>query len=239
MPPPVLPRRVVFLRIVRQIQSKGRSFLALKRLRVRNEYEDGRLSRPYAFEMVERRGIDSVALIPFRHGRERIWILIKAGFRPALFQRGLRRAPGEGIRPRPLTFEAVAGSLEPDEWTDSQIDRRALFELEEETGFRAKPADLISLGAGFFPSHGQCTEKIHLRGVRLDRRRHHAPRGDGSVNESETWTLWVEAVDLIGRCRKGEIEDPKVEIGVQRLLDCREISQKRIRTHFRPLKRTS
>jgi len=75
---------VVFLRIVRQIQSKGRSFLALKRLRVRNEYEDGRLSRPYAFEMVERRGIDSVALIPFRHGRERIWILIKAGFRPAL-----------------------------------------------------------------------------------------------------------------------------------------------------------
>jgi len=156
----------VFLRIVRQIQSKGRSFLALKRLRVRNEYEDGRLSLPYAFEMVERRGIDSVALIPFRHGRERIWILIKAGFRPALFQRGLRRAPGEGIRPRPLTFEAVAGSLEPDEWTDSQIDRRALFELEEENGFRAKPAappcaprrwlrqrvrDLDSLGGGRGP----------------------------------------------------------------------------------------
>jgi len=238
VPPPVLPRRVLFLRIVRQVQSRGRGFLVLRRLRVRNEYEDGRLSRPYGFEMVERRGIDSVALIPFRHRRGKFWILIKAGFRPALFLRGLRRAPGERIRSRTLTFEAVAGSLEPDEWTDSQIDRRALAELEEETGFRAKPTDLLSLGAGFFPSHGQCTEKIHLRGVRLDRRRHQAPRGDGSINESETWTLWVEALDLMSRCRRGEIEDPKIEIGVLRLLNCPEISKKGIRTHVRPLKRT-
>ncbi len=238
MPPPNLPRRVKFLRIVRQFQSGRGRFLSLKRMRVRNEYEDGHVSRSYDFEMVERRGIDSVALIPFRHTRGRVWILIKAGFRPALFQRGLRRAPGEGIRPRSLTFEAVAGSLEPGEWTDAHIDRRALAGLGGETGFHAKPAALITLGAGFFPSHGQCTEKIHLRGVRLDRRGQTPPRGDGSVNESETWTLWVEALDLLGRCRKGEIEDPKVEIGVLRLLECPEISKVGARAPVRPLKRT-
>jgi ADP-ribose pyrophosphatase len=115
--------------------------------------------------------------------------------------------------------EAVAGSLEPGETRLAQIRRRAARELREETGYRVRPDALRSLGAGFFPSHGQCTEKIHLFAVCLDRLAASPAAGDGSINEAETWSLLLEARDLIDRCRAGEIEDPKLEIGVVRLLE--------------------
>jgi 8-oxo-dGTP pyrophosphatase MutT (NUDIX family) len=186
---------------------------------VRNEYRDGSLSRPYRFEMVERRGVDSVAVIPYFRERGKVWVVLKAGFRPALFLRSSRVAPGEPRRHRTLTVEAVAGSLQPGETSRKAVDRRAVREVAEETGFRVTTSDLLPLGAGFFPSHGQCTEKIHLRTVRVDPERVTTARGDGSVNEAETWTLIVEARDALRRCRRGEIEDPKVEIGVGRLIE--------------------
>lgn len=212
------PRRIMGLRVVRRLGTRGRGFLTLSRRLVRNEYEDGSVSRPYRFEMVERKGTDSVAIIPFLRHRRRVWILVKAGFRPALYYRGRGRSPGEKGHGRTLTVEAIAGSLEPGDRTRRDIDRRAVAELKEETGFGTKVSEVLTLGAGFFPSHGQCTEKIHLRSVELDPQRRGDPTGDGSVNEADTWTLLFEARDLIRRCREGEIEDPKIEIGVQRLL---------------------
>ena len=125
---------------------------------------------------------------------------------------------GDRKRSRTVTIEAVAGSLEPGDQTTRDIDRRALKELAEETGFRGRHRDLIRLGAGFFPSHGQCTEMIHLRAIAVDPSRAALAPGDGSVNEMETWTLALEAKDLLSRCRHGEIQDPKLEIGVSRLL---------------------
>jgi ADP-ribose pyrophosphatase len=214
-----IPRRVVDLRIVRSLPSSGPGFLSLFRVVLRNQYESGESSPPYRYEMVERRGIDSVAIIPFFRGAGPVRVMVKAGFRPAIFLRGLRPAPGERARKRSWTVEAVAGSLKPGETRLSQIRRRAARELREETGYRVRPDDLRSLGAGFFPSHGQCTEKIHLFAVCLDRLSASRPEGDGSINEAETWSLLLEARDLIDRCRAGEIEDPKLEIGVVRLLE--------------------
>jgi len=205
--------------MVRKLPLTDRGLLNLTRVIVRNEYGDGRLSRPYRFEMVERRGVDSVAVIAFHQRRRQTWVVLKAGFRPTLYLRGCRKSPADGVRRRPLTVEAVAGSLEPGDWTEADIDRRAVSELAEETGFQVHARDLISLGAGFFPSHGQCTEKIHLRAVKVNPGSRSRPPGDGSVNESETWTLLVEAGDLLRRSVKGEIEDPKIEIGVRRLLE--------------------
>jgi 8-oxo-dGTP pyrophosphatase MutT (NUDIX family) len=162
--------------------------------------------------------MDSVAIIPFLREDGRILIVVKAGFRPALFLRGLQNAPGEGAHSRSLTVEAVAGSLESGEITRQQIRTRGVRELREETGYLARPGDLFALGAGFFPSHGQCTERIHLFGVALSGKAKVPSRGDGSVNEANSWTLMIEAHDLLRRCHSGEIEDPKLEIGVLRLL---------------------
>ncbi|HEV8337313.1 MAG TPA: NUDIX domain-containing protein [Candidatus Polarisedimenticolia bacterium] len=219
MPRETIPRRVVGLRIVRRLPPSGPGFLSLFRAVLRNEYESGESSAAYRYEMVERRGIDSVAIMPFFRGASPVRVLVKAGFRPALFLRGSRPAPGEPARKRSWTVEAVAGSLEPGETSVAQIRRRAARELREETGYRVRPEDFRPLGAGFFPSHGQCTEKIHLFAVCLDHRAASLPKGDGSINEAETWSLLLGARDLIARCRTGEIEDPKLEIGVVRLLE--------------------
>lgn len=212
------PLQITGLRTVKVLGAEGKGFLTLSRRVVRNEYEDGSISRPYRFEMVERKGTDSVAIIPYLRKGHRLWILVKAGFRPALYYRGRRKAPGEGKCSRTLTVEAIAGSLESGDRTRRDIDRRAVAELKEETGFQVRLGEVSTLGSGFFPSHGQCTEKIHLRAVELDPERRGEAVGDGSVNEAQTWTLLFEAEDLIRRCWEGEIEDPKIEIGVHRLL---------------------
>ena len=214
---PSLPQRVTDLVVLRRYSSRGKGFLSLTRLLVRNVYENGAISRPYRFEMVERRGVDSVALVPFFRRGGRLLVLMKAGFRPALFLRGRRVAPGEGVRSRCIAFEAVAGSLEPNEVTERRIRARAARELREEAGYALPPGHLISLGAGFFPSHGQCTEKIHLFAASLNGARRVRARGDGSVNEADAFSLMLEAGDILRRCRRGEIEDPKLEIGVVRL----------------------
>jgi hypothetical protein len=69
-----------------------------------------------------------------------------------------------------------------------------------------------------FPSHGQSTEKVHLRAYEVDPTNVLEPSGDGSVNEADAGTIAIEAGCIISMCCAGLIEDPKLEIGVTRLL---------------------
>ena len=207
------------LRIVRKLSPGGAGFLTLERFVARNRYEDGRLSPPYRFEVLHRRGVDAVAIIPFffieRHPR--LMIVHKIAFRPGLLRRAALRPPLRDRSRYTRIVEAVAGSIEPGDRGRSGIDRRARAELFEETGLRPLRGRLISLGAGFFPSHGQSTEKIHLRACEVDPARAVEPPSDGSVNEGDAGTGLLEASRLLAMCRSGTIEDPKLEIGVTRL----------------------
>jgi hypothetical protein len=184
-------------------------------------YADGRLSPAYRFETMHRRGIDVVALVPFFYERGRLLIVLKEGFRPGLFLRGRLPLPVRDRRRYTVVREAVAGSLEPGDRGERGVDRRARAELLEETGLAPAGGRLLRLGAGFFPSHGQSTEKVHLRAARVDPRRRARPAGDGSVNEADSGLLAMEAGDVLKACRAGFIEDPKIEIGVTRL--CRRL----------------
>ena len=66
--------------------------------------------------------------------------------------------------------------------------------------------------------------------------------GDGSVNEADAGTIAIEAGRVLIMCRSGLIEDPKLEIGVSRLLrllsadDSRRrrsiVRMRTIRAHF-------
>lgn len=214
-------RRVAGLRIVRHLRPTGAGFLTLERLVVRNRYAGGGLSGPYRFEVVHRRGLDSVAIMPYYFAGARLMVILKEGFRPALHLRRRLRPP---VAERPggaPTVEAVAGSLEPGDRGEAGVDRRALAELAEETGFRPARRVLARLGAGFFPSHGQSSEKVHLRAARVDPHRATPAAGDGSVNEADSGLLAMEARAILRACRAGRIEDPKIEIGVTRL--CRRL----------------
>lgn len=214
------PRAVKGLRVVRRLASSGPGFLTLDRFLVRNLYVDGRASAPYRSEVLHRRGIDAVAILPFFYsGRpRRLMVICKIGFRPGLSTRAGMRLPVRDRRVYLSIIEAVAGSLEPGDRGEAGVSARARAELLEETGLRPIGGRTIRLGGGFFPSHGQSTEKIHLRAFQVDPRRQAAEAGDGSVNEADSGTIAIEAGRILEMCRRGLIEDPKLEIGVARLL---------------------
>jgi ADP-ribose pyrophosphatase len=213
-------RQISGLRILKRLPGSGPGFLVLERYRAKNLYRDGGASRPYRFEIVHRRGVDAVAILPFFfEGRSRrLMVVCKIGFRPGLYLRSRLPLPLKDRRLYRSLIEAVAGSLEPGDRGDRGITARARVELMEEAGMRPRPGRGIDLGAGFFPSHGQSTEKIHLRAFEVDPGSAQKPRGDGSVNEADSGTLAIEARHILLMCRTGLIEDPKLELGVSRLL---------------------
>lgn len=215
------PRRPVRgLRVLARLPASGPGFLRLERYRAVNLYRAGGASRPYRFEVVHRRGVDAVAIFPFyfRTTSRRLMVVCKVGFRPGLFTRGKLPLPVRDRRTYTFIIEAVAGSLEPGDRGESGITARARAELFEETGLRPIGRRGVRMGAGFFPSHGQSTEKIHLRAFEVDPSRREAAPGDGSVNEADAGTIAIEATRILSMCRDGIIEDPKLEIGVTRLL---------------------
>ena len=205
--------------MIRRLSSAGPGFLTLERVLARNLYRDGRPSPAYRFEVVHRRGADAVAIVPFYLlPRNCLMIVCKVGFRPGLYTRLRLRPPVPDRRVYTRVIEAVAGSLEPGDHGERGITARARAELLEETGMRPVAGRAYRLGRGFFPSHGQSTEKVHLRAFRVDPARAARPPGDGSVNKADAGTLAIEAVTLLKMCRSGRIEDPKIEIGVTRLM---------------------
>ena len=154
-------------------------------------------------------------------------VVTKIGFRPGLFRRRSLRLPVRDRREYRHVREAVAGSLEPQDRGAAGVDARARAEMLEETGFRPLHRRPIRLGAGFFPSHGQSTEKIHLRAFEIDPSSHIIPPTDGSINEIDSGTVILEAGRILEMCRSGAIEDPKIEIGVNRL--CRHLAYRPVR----------
>ena len=214
-------RRVRALQRIRPLPSSGSGFLTLQRCVARNLYTAGPPSRAYRVEVLHRRGVDSVAVVPFFwERRRRLMIVIKVGFRPGLFLRATLPLPVADRRVYTWVREAVAGSLEPGDRGRRGIDTRAIAELKEETGLTPS-GRAIDLGAGFFPSHGQSTEKVHLRAYEVDPMRAVPAPSDGSVNEIDSWAEIHEAGRILSLCRSGAIEDPKIEIGVTRL--CRRL----------------
>jgi len=215
----VTPRReVVSLEPVAALAAGEGGFLTLVRLRWRNRYADGSVSRPYAYEFIHRRGFDAVAIALYH----------ELGGSPALAYRPGLRVPVWSRRELPLCLpdrreylhipEAVAGSLEPQDRGLAGFLGRVVAEVLEETGFAVTPDRVEPLGAGFFPSHGQSSEKIHLCAVRVEPAAAGEAPGDGSVNEADAPPLVFRPLrELLLACARGEVEDPKVELLARRL----------------------
>jgi len=184
---------------------------------LQNVYEDGSLSQPYRNEFFDRKGLDCVAILPYRRvDGAAIELGILKAFRPPVFFRSGKKLP---LSERKYTwiYECVAGSLEPGDSGEAAVRARAAMELDEETGYKVRAEEFISLGGGFFPSHGQSTEKIFLFSVEVTGLSRGKASGDGSVNEGLNELEFFEMNKILSMCRDGQIEDPKIEIGVSRL----------------------
>lgn len=210
--------KVESIKILKTLPAGDRPFLSYHRLEVCNQYEDGSQSRPYHTEFIDRRGFDAIAMAVFHEKDDVLHMGVIQGVRPAMILRRDKALAIKENHTRLYMPEAVAGSVDPEDKGKEGLIRRAVAEIEEEGGFSVSPEDILSLGAGYFPSHGQCTEKIFLCAARVDPDQQKEAAGDGSVNEGDSLALqFVPHLVILERCLKGEYEDPKLEILSYRL----------------------
>jgi ADP-ribose pyrophosphatase len=194
-------------------------YLRLYRWTVRNHYADGSVSRDYNVDVIDRAGIDAVAVVLYAIESETrtVRVLLRETLRPGLLLRGRRDTPIPEQRERPVNWEVVAGVIEPGEHGHAAINHRAALEVQEEAGFKVFGPAVIDLGAAIFPTPGPFPEKIYLKAVEVDPAEQGLPEGDGSPMEHGAVLRWFELADAIQRCVNGEIEDAKTEIGLRRL----------------------
>jgi 8-oxo-dGTP pyrophosphatase MutT (NUDIX family) len=213
--PPALSR----IEILEDHSPGGDRFLILHRYVVRNHYADGSVSRPYQIDFIDRVGLDSVAVTLYYRDNDRLMVCIRQGIRAAVWFRRRQARPLGDEQPYLLPWEAVAGSVEPGESGLEALKRRACAEALEEAGCGIKPEDCLYLGS-ILPSHGQSSERIYLFAAEIDPATRKPPAGDGSVNESAAPPpVWLPSEKILSMCRAGEIEDPKIEVGLRRVLE--------------------
>jgi len=210
--------RVIGVKAEAEAEAEEGGFLQMVRRRYRNIYRDGGRSRPYLYEYIHRKGFDSVAIALYHEEGGEPAMAFRLGIRvPVYFRRELDLPLSD---PCEYLFipEAVAGSMEPEDKGVEGLRRRVVAEVLEEAGFKIAPGDIHGLGGGFFPSHGQSSEKIHLAAARVRPLERVKAEGDGSVNESDAPPVRFKPLaEISAACCAGEIEDPKVEILARRL----------------------
>lgn len=211
-------KKVVAIEVEGEADPGHPPFLTLVRLRYRNRYSDGTASRPYHYEYINRRGYDAVAVAIYHEEGGEPFMAYRPGIRvPAYFRKDLPLTLPDA-RENLFTPEAVAGSLEPEDQGLSGFLKRVVEEVSEEAGFSVEAGQVEPLGGGFFPSHGQSSEKIHLCAVRVRPSSQAEARGDGSVNESDASPVLFRPVrEILSDCSRGAIEDPKIEVLAWRL----------------------
>jgi len=195
-------------------------FLKLRRLLLETEFDDGSRSRRYACDVVERPGIDAVAVVLWRRGSGgRVEVLLRECTRPAIWLRRDRTLPVPDRGDYRHLLELVAGIIEPEDKGDEGILHRAALEAQEEVGLKVAPAEVRRLGGGYFSCPGVLAEKVFLCSVEVKDQPVESARGDGSAMEEGGGVHWLELGDAVARCVRGEIEDSKTEIGLRRLAD--------------------
>ncbi|MEZ0228988.1 MAG: NUDIX hydrolase, partial [Planctomycetota bacterium] len=196
-------------------------FLRLRRLSLRNHYEDGTTSRDYPCDIVSRPGADAVAVVLWHREGSKLLVHLRRGARAAVYLRKDKKA--ELVQPDDRVYETleelVAGILEAEDTGPEGLMRRGALEAHEEAGFEVQPGAVRVLGAGFFPTPGVTDEKVFLAEVEVDPAKAGAIEGDGSVMEEGASTVVRELCAAIAACRRGEILDAKTEIGLFRLAD--------------------
>lgn len=196
-------------------------FLTLRRLRVRNLYDDGSASEPYACDVMSRPGSDAVVAVLYEVDDEgRIQVLLREAPRVPVYLRREKTLVHPDPREYLTLHEVVAGIVEADDPPGAAgLGRRAAAETREEAGIEADPASFAPLGGETFASPGTTDEKLYYVAGRTPLAGARAPRGDGSPMEEWCELHRFELGAAIRACRTGEIPDMKTEVALLRLAD--------------------
>jgi ADP-ribose pyrophosphatase len=196
-------------------------FLAIRRLRMRNQRADGSTSPPYVCDAIARPfGQDAVVVAVYARTPGGVQVLVRDGLRPALLA---GRDPGRAPLPEPppamFLTELVAGILEAEDVGETGLRVRAAHEVLEEAGFAVEPSTVALLGAGAYPSPGSMVEKFYFTAVEVDPAAQQVLAGDGSPMEEGARTRWLPLDAAIEAGVRGELTDLKTELGLRRLRD--------------------
>ena len=196
-------------------------FLRLRRLQVRNHYEDGSTSEPYPCDLVRRPGSDAVVAVLYeRTGAGQVQVLLRESPRVPIY---LRRHESF-VHPDPREYrsilEVVAGLVEPDDPPgDEGLKRRGAVEAFEEAGLALDAACLRVLGGETFASPGITDEKLYFVAGETKLAGAGGGAGDGSIMEEWSVIHSFELAEAIRACRRGAIPDMKTEVALYRLAD--------------------
>ena len=196
-------------------------FLALRRLRLRNQRADGSVSAQYICDAVVRPyGQDAVVVAVYARTDKGIEVLVRHGLRPTLaLGREPERAPLPEEKSGWFLTELVAGIIEEGDRGEVGLRARAAAEVLEEAGFLVDQDSVTLLGAGMFPSPGCLVEKFYFAAVEVDPAGQQPLAGDGSPMEEGAHTTWLLLEDAIVACHSGMLVDLKTELGLRRLRD--------------------
>lgn len=208
----------VRLEVVRDRTAESRSddgFIRVRRVDLVNHYEDGSISRPYAYDCAEREAMDAVAIVLHTADRR---VCLRSSIRPPLAFRAGYALPLEGTTD-PTLFEIPAGLVEKEERGEEGLRSCCARETEEEVGLVVPASSFAQLGPAVYLTPGLIAEKIHLLHAEVDPRDARAPSLDGSPVEENARIEWVPLDEALAACRDGRIEDIKTELGLRRLAD--------------------
>lgn len=197
-----------------------RGFLVMRRLTLRNVWEDGHASAAYRYDLVEREALDAVAIVLFATGGGGPRICLRTALRPPLAFRNEHAIPiPEPPEAGAVQWEVPAGLVEPDERGEDGLRACASRETQEEVALEVPPEAFAPLGPSVCISPGVLAEKLHYWAAEVDPSKRGVPAGDGSPTEERARVRFVPLADALAACRDGRIADLKTEAAVRRLAE--------------------
>lgn len=200
-----------------RLEAPEGAFLRLRRLRIRNRWDDGVESAAYRYDVLERDAVDAVTVVLWARpaeGRARgePFVCLRSSLRPPLALRPRYRLPLPEPEPRPLLWELPAGLVEANEVGEEGLRACAARETLEETGLVVPPEAFRPLGPPFFLSPGVVAEQIHLFHAEVDPAARREPETDGHPVEARARVVFVPLAEALG----GALRDVKTELGLRR-----------------------
>lgn len=193
-------------------------FLNVKRLRAQNLRADGTRSVEYRIDVVDRPGLDAVALLLYRRGPRGLEVLTRRNLRPAAYFRTGKASAFGRETGRLEVEEIVAGVLESTDVGEEGVIARAVAEAREEAGVMLRADQVRMLGGPFFVAPGIISEQIFLCCADCTDAGSVTPTTDGSPLEEGGALRWWSAHGLLDACRRGDVRDAKTELALTRLL---------------------
>lgn len=196
-------------------------FLTLRRLLVRNRYEDGSHSEPYPCDIVRRPGSDAVVAVLYERDPEGgVHVLLREAPRVPVYLRKHESFVHPDPREYLCVAEVVAGIVEEGDSSGLPgLRQRAVEEAREEAGLEVDEGSLAPLGGETFASPGTSDEKLYFLAAPGALDTAGGAAGDGSVMEECSRLVRLELGEAIRAARSGAIPDMKTEIALLRLAD--------------------